>query len=101
MKLVIVTVVDDYIKEVSKLFKKAGIATFSQLDIAGYKSRKANDSMSGWFATRDGGANSEMFFSFAEETHITALFQEIKVFNSNLESNNPVRAVVVPIEQFI
>jgi len=101
MKLVIVTVVDDYIKQVSKLFSNAGISTFSQLDIEGYKSGAPNDATSGWFATRRGGADSEMFFSFAEEVLIEQLFDEIKTFNLTVDEQNPVRAIVVPIEKFI
>ena len=42
-----------------------------------------------------------MFFSFTEDEHIDALFDLIKEFNTNLETNNPIKAIVVPIEKFI
>jgi outer membrane protein TolC len=44
---------------------------------------------------------SNMFFSFTEEENIDNLFNLIEVFNSNIETNNPIKAIVLPIEKFI
>ncbi len=101
MKLVIVTVVDEYRKDVVKLFKKAEIESFSESDIEGFKTRKAGNMASNWFAGERFGADSHVFFSFAKEERVDSLFVLIKEFNQNLESNNPMRAVVVPIEKYI
>ena len=57
--------------------------------------------VSNWFAGERFGADSQMFFSFAQEERVDVLFELIKEFNQNLESNNPMRAVVVPIEKYI
>jgi hypothetical protein len=101
MKLVIVTVVDYYRKDIIKLFKQAHINNFSESDIEGFKSTSSVTQVSNWFASESSGADSEMFFSFTEEENIDTLFNLIKEFNSNLETNNPIKAVVVPIERFI
>jgi hypothetical protein len=101
MKLVIVTVVEEFHKDVIKLFKKAGIESFSESDIDGYKNGSSLLMASNWFSGPKGGNESNMFFSFTEEEHIDALFNLIKDFNTNLETNNPIKAVVVPIEKFI
>jgi hypothetical protein len=42
-----------------------------------------------------------MFFSFTEEEHIGRLFHLIANFNSKLETNNPIRGIVLPIEKYI
>jgi hypothetical protein len=42
-----------------------------------------------------------MFFSFTENKNIETLFQLIEEYNQNIETNNPIRAVVCPIEKFI
>lgn len=42
-----------------------------------------------------------MLFSFTDDKHIDFLFKLIKDYNSRLEINSPVRAIVVPIERFI
>ncbi len=101
MKLVIVTVVDEYRKDVVNLFKQAEIENFSEFDIEGFKTKVSGQISSNWFASERSGDDSEMFFSFAREERIDILFKLIEDYNSRLNSNTPVRAIVVPIEKFI
>lgn len=101
MKLVIVTAVEQFQKDVLKLFKKANIENFSSSDIDGYKNSSSVLMASSWFAGQKSGNESSLFFSFTDDEHIDALFQIIKEFNANLETNNPIKAIVVPIEKFI
>ena len=102
MKLLIVTAVEEFQKDVLKLFKKAGIEAFSTSEIDGYKN--GNNSVvatQSWFPGEKGGSGSLMVFSFTEETKIDAFFKLAAQYNQNLDSNNPVRAIVVPIERAI
>ena len=101
MKLVIVTSVEQFQKDVLRLFKKANIESFSSSDIDGYKNGSSLLMASNWFSAGKGGRESSMFFSFTEDENIDALFNLIKEFNNNLETNNPLKAIVVPIEKFI
>jgi hypothetical protein len=101
MKLVIVTAVEAFHKDVLKLFKEAGIESFSESEIDGYKNTPTLLATSNWFPSEKGGNESNMFFSFTDEQHIDALFDLIKTYNTHLETNNPIRAIVVPIEKFI
>ena len=101
MKLVIVTAVEEFQKDVLKLFKEANIKNFSSSDIDGYKNGASVLMASNWFSSGEGGNESSMFFSFTEDENIDVLFNLIKEFNTNLETNNPIKAVVVPIEKFI
>lgn len=101
MKLVIVTVVEDFEPEVLSLFKKAGIEQFSGSDIDGYKDQASVLKAASWFPGKGGGVESSLFFSFTEADKIKSLFQLIREFNEALDTENPVRAVVVPIENYI
>ncbi|MCH4553483.1 hypothetical protein [Aestuariibaculum lutulentum] len=101
MKLVIVTAVEEFHNDIIKLFKKAQIENFSESDIDGYKTTNPLIVASNWFAGESKGNESNMFFSFTEEDRIDALFKGIKEFNSHMETNNPIRAIVLPIERFI
>lgn len=101
MKLVIVTAVEAFQKDVLELFKKAHIENFSSSDIDGYKNGSSILMASNWFSGKKIGNESSMFFSFTEEEQIDVLFNLIKEFNQTLETNNPIKAVVVPIEKFI
>ena len=101
MKLLIVTVVEEYEKEILRLFKKANIESYSGSDIDGYKNPTSMVRTASWFPSEKGGVESSLFFSFTEDENIDALFGLIKTFNQNLETNNPIKAVVVPIEKSI
>jgi len=101
MKLVIVTAVEQYQKEVLKLFKKADIENFSSSEIDGHKNGSSLLMASNWFPAEKGGNESSMFFSFTDEERIDTLFEAIIEFNENLETNNPIKAIVVPIEKFV
>ncbi|MGJ8550435.1 hypothetical protein HSX10_13090 [Winogradskyella undariae] len=101
MKLVIVTAVEEFQKEVLKLFKKANIQNLSSSDIDGHKTGPSVTMASSWFPGEQFGNESRLFFSFAEDENIDALFDLLKEFNTNVETNNPIKAVVVPIEKSI
>jgi hypothetical protein len=101
MKLLIVTAVEQYHKETLRLLKKAKIESFSGSEIDGYKSVESLMMTNSWFPSNTGGTESSMFFSFTENEKVDVLFKLIEEFNENLETNNPIRAVVVPIEKFI
>jgi hypothetical protein len=101
MKLVIVTSVDEYHNEVLNLFKKANIESFSETDIDGYKSSNGFIFSQNWFGNKKSGNESNMFFSFTELDKIDTLLELIKKFNKILETNNPIKAVVLPIEKYI
>ncbi|QFZ53666.1 hypothetical protein FEZ18_02035 [Oceanihabitans sp. IOP_32] len=101
MKLVIVTSVEAFQKDVLKLFKNANIHNLSSSDIDGYKNGSSVLMASSWFPGQKFGDESRLFFSFTEDENIDALFNLIKEFNATVETKNAVRAVVVPIEKFI
>ncbi|MFB9056081.1 hypothetical protein ACFFU9_04930 [Mariniflexile ostreae] len=101
MKLVIVTAVEAFQKDVLKLFKQANIEHLSSSDIDGHKNTASVLMASNWFSGKKAGNESSMFFSFTEDERIEALFVLIKAFNTNLETNNPIKAIVVPIEKYI
>lgn len=101
MKLLIVTVVAEFEKEILRLFTKANIQSFSGSDIDGYKNQASVLRTASWFPSEKSGVESSMFFSFTAEGNIEKLFGLIKEFNQKLETNNPIKAVVVPIETYI
>lgn len=99
MKLLIVTAVSTYQDAILKLFKKAAIEAFSTSEIDGFKSQNGLIAMQSWFPTAHLGNESVMFFTFTEEAKIDAFFTLGYEFNQHLETQNPIRAVVVPIER--
>ncbi len=101
MKLLIVTAVSYYEEQVLKLFKDASIESFSGSHIKGYKDVPAIVANSSWFPSQKGGANSIMFFSFTDDEKIDLFFSLVQKFNDGLKTNNPIHAIVAPIERSI
>ena len=101
MKLLIVTVVEEFEKDILRLFKEAQIENFSGSDIDGFKNSTSMVKTASWFPSEKNGVESSLFFSFTIDEKIDALFDLIKMFNQNLKTNNPIKAVVVPIEKSI
>lgn len=100
MKLVLVTAVEEFQKAILKIFKKAAIENLSVTEISGFKNIPS-EIASNWFSSAKNGNESILFFSFTDDEHIDVLFNLITDFNNNMETNNPVKGVVVPIERFI
>ncbi len=101
MKLLIVTAVEEFEVEILRLFRKAGIEQFSGSEIDGYKDQASLLRAASWFPGTGGAVESNLFFSFTEAEKIKRLFELISEFNAQLETKNPVRAVVIPIEKSI
>lgn len=101
MKLLIVTAVNEYQKEVLRLFRASKIENFSGSDIEGFKNGGSFMLNSSWFPSERSGADSSMFFSFTQNDKIDVFFDLVEQFNQDIETNNPIHAVVVPIERRI
>ncbi len=101
MKLVVVTSVKQYRKEVLQLFKIAGIKNLSESAIEGHKFYHVKNMAENWFSSERNSVQSNLFFSFNEVEKIERLFELIQEFNEKLASKNPLKAIVLPIEKSI
>lgn len=101
MKLVMITVVEEYHDEVLNLLKEANIERFSESSIEGHKKQNPAMTTMGWFSGEKSGVRSNLFFSFTEDKNVEVLFPLVEKFNEELVSNNPIRVAVLPIEKFI
>lgn len=100
MKLLIVTAVKSYEKEAVKLFKQAGILAFSNTDINGFRALDQEDLIDNWFSSATQNIKSILFFTFSEAEKIDILLKDLEKLNDGIESENPLRAIVLNIEKF-
>ena len=101
MKLLLVTSVEEFHSDILRMFKEAKIRNFSESVIGGHKSNTSVLVSTNWFAAEKAGTQSNLFFSFTEDDKIDSLFQLLNEYNKNLETNNPIKAVVLPIERYL
>ncbi len=100
MKLLIITAVKSYEKQAVQLFKQAGILAFSNTDINGFKAIDQEDLIDNWFSNSTENVKSILFFTFSEENKIDKLLIEMAQLNKQIESDNPLRAIVLNIEKY-
>ena len=101
MKLLIVTAVKGFEKEALSLFKGAKINAFSNADINGFKTDDHENLIDNWFSSSTDKVRSVLFFSFEEQPKIDIFLHQLREFNQEIESDNPMRAVVLPVESFV
>ena len=101
MKLLIVTAVKSFEKETLKLFKKAKINAFSSGDINGFKTEDHENLIDNWFSNSTDKIQSVLFFTFEEQHKIEVLLEQLQTYNQEIESDNPIKAIVLPIERFV
>ena len=101
MKFLLITSVVEFEKDIYKLFKNSEIEVFSTHNIQGHKLQKPKNLQDNWFSDHRDTYNSKLFFTFTSETQIDKMLSEIKKFNRENKSNNPVKAIVSDIEKFV
>ena len=101
MKLLIVTAVKAFEKEALQLFKTAKINAFSSGDINGFKTDDHENLIDNWFSGSTDKVQSVVFFTFEDQSKIEVLLKELSEFNKGIESDNPMKAIVLPIERFV
>lgn len=101
MKLLIVTMVEEFQPNAMKLLKESHIDRFSGFEIDGFKEIPSALINSSWFPEEKAGAKSVLYFSFTSEDKIDAFLESAEKFNKTLETDNPIKAIVVPIEKYL
>ena len=98
MKLFIVTSLKECQEDVTQLFKKANIRAFSSTSVTGSKDNNGNDIADDWFASGDALFDSMVQFSFTSAENAQHAMELVKEYNSRKESNYPIRAFVLAVE---
>ena len=101
MKLLMITSVKEFEKDIYKLFKNSKIDVFSTLDIEGHKLHKPKNIADNWFSAQRDTSDSKLFFTFSSEEFVEQMLAEVKLYNQEKASYNPVKAVVMDIEKHI
>jgi len=101
MKLLLITSVLQFEKDVSKIFEKAEILVYSTSDIQGQKFFPSKTIQNNWFSAQRDSHDSKLYFAFTTEDKIEAIFKGVEAFNAEKSKSNPIKAIVLDIEKFI
>uniref|UniRef100_UPI00404B5859 hypothetical protein n=1 Tax=Flavobacterium sp. TaxID=239 RepID=UPI00404B5859 len=99
MKLLIITAVEAFEKEIKDLLKKSGVLSFSYQKVIGFRDVTEEALESNWFASEMNENESVLFYAFANSESVEKVFAITKSLNENHKSLSKIHLAVVPIEQ--
>ena len=99
MKLVLITCIEEFEKEVKKILNLSGVKTFAYQSVKGYKNAADNE-LNTWFATDAIGTDSLLFTVFAAHECIVDLYAKAEAFNRKQESLSHIHIATIALEKF-
>jgi nitrogen regulatory protein PII len=99
MKLLLITAVREFEKDIKQILKKAQVKSFSYKDVKGFKDNSEDDLEANWFATNMQETESVLFYAFVQKERVELLFELIAGFNKEQESLSYIHIVVLNIEK--
>jgi hypothetical protein len=99
MKLLLITAVKEFEKEIKQLLKKASVQSFSYQEVKGYKNSTGEAVESNWFGSEMNETDSVLFYAFTAKEKVDALYELVEYFNMEQESLSHIHIAVLNIEK--
>ncbi|MCB0451242.1 MAG: hypothetical protein KDC97_14095, partial [Confluentibacter sp.] len=74
MKLVLVTAIAEFDKEIKKMLKKAKVVSYSYRDVKGYRDSTEDAVETNWFGSEMNETESVVFYAFVQKQNVDDLF---------------------------
>lgn len=100
MKLVLVTAIAEFEKEIKKMLKLAKVLSYSYRDVKGYRDSTEDAVETNWFGSEMNETESVVFYAFVEKQNIDELFVLVDEFNAKQESVSHVHVAVFGVERY-
>mgnify|MGYP003411726679 FL=1 len=101
MKLLTLTVVREFEKDVKKLLLHSGVNAFTFMPVKGYKDVSAESLDDNWFATEVNETDSLLFWAFVPAENVPKVEVAIQHFNAKQESLSRIPLSILNIEKTI
>lgn len=100
MKLLILTAVRTFEKQVRKILETEGVLSYSYTTVTGYRDSTQDSVSRNWFATEMNKAESILFFAFVHEETSNKVFDAVEKLNTTCDLRSKVHIMVSPIEKY-
>lgn len=101
MKLVLITAVQSFKREIQHLLKESGVKTYSYRNVTGFKDLSEEALASNWFGSEMSENESIAFYAFVPIEKLEKVYALILAFNQELETKSKVHLATFNIEKFI
>lgn len=99
MKLLLITAIEEFEKDVKNILKHSGVKAFSYQSVKGYKNN-GND-LGNWFISDNVEIDSLLFTVFIESRYVDEIYNRIQDFNSRQKTLSHVHIATVQLEKSI
>jgi len=100
MKLLLITAVAAFEKDVKKILSHSGVKAFSYQEVKGYKN-DIDGTLDNWFVSSHNEFNSLLFTVFIECECVEDIYNRIEKFNGKQESLSHIHVATLQIEKTI
>jgi hypothetical protein len=99
MKLLLITAVKEFEKEIKQILKKSQVKSFSYKEVKGFKDNSEDALEANWFATNIQETESVLFYAFIKKDKVDTLFELVGVFNKEQVTKSNIHITVLNIEK--
>ena len=100
MKLVLITAIADFEKDVKKMLKEAKVKSYSYKDVKGFSDASEESVEDNWFGSEMNETESVVFYAFILQQNLDMLFDEVAAFNKKQETISKVHLAVFSVEKY-
>jgi len=99
MKLVIITAIKEFEKDIKLQLKEAEVKNFSFGEVIGYRDSTEESIESNWFSSEMNQTESIVFYAFVKKENVDLLFNLVNNFNDNQKTVSKIHVAVLNIEK--
>ena len=99
MKLLLITAVAEFGKEVKQILKNAQVKNYSYQEVVGYRNATQDALNSNWFGTEMNENESIMIYAFVDKENVDLVYDAVTEFNSKQETLSHIHTANINIEK--
>lgn len=99
MKLLVITAIKEFKKDILKMLKEAGVRNFSYREVTGFQDNSEDKVELNWFASDMNENESILFYAFVSKENVESFFNLVEIYNSEQGNKSRVHIAVLNIEK--
>lgn len=99
MKLLVITAIKEFKKDILKMLKEAGVRNFSYREVTGFQDSSEDRVDLNWFASDMNENESILFYAFVSKENVESFFNLVQIYNSMQGNKSRVHVAVLNIEK--
>ena len=99
MKLLLITAIEEFEKDVKNILKHSGVKAISYQSVKGFNNN--GDELENWFSSDNVEIDSLLFTVFIESRYVDEIYIRIQDFNSRQKTLSHVHIATVQLEKSI